>query len=183
VFCGHHVNQPRDSYDDDNSHVAVVTQSVVQDILWLHQAAQAISGIRVPAYFVKRDTRRYFAIVTPTKAFMDEYDAAWRRLTRDGEVHLRFHDQTEGANAVKQKPKIRYDIPEYAVLQWANLIRNCTIVEHPDTVSELAFDHSVEDHEVVLSCTLGTEVARVLRAKTFATRVAADKHFKASVSH
>jgi len=36
----------RSSYDDDNSHVAVVTQSVVQDIFWVAMAADKVREIR-----------------------------------------------------------------------------------------------------------------------------------------
>ncbi|KAH6850200.1 hypothetical protein B0I37DRAFT_428198 [Chaetomium sp. MPI-CAGE-AT-0009] len=77
--------RPAYSYDDDNSHVAVVSQSVVQDIFWIQQASEAIEEVRSPAYLVERGHGRYFVVVATTREFMDRYDAAWRRLAKDCE--------------------------------------------------------------------------------------------------
>ncbi len=79
-----------DRYDDDNSLVAVLTQSVVQDIFWLYQAVEAIKNLWFPTYFVARadDKPRCFIIMQLTKEFRERFDAAWRRLTRDGQVVL-----------------------------------------------------------------------------------------------
>ncbi|KAK4155741.1 P-loop containing nucleoside triphosphate hydrolase protein [Chaetomidium leptoderma] len=121
--------RPAFGFDDDNSHVAVVSQSVVQDIFWLYQAGCAIEAIRFPAYLVDRGNNRYCIIVALTKDFADTYEAAWRRLASDGEVKLRFHDEVEGL-----------DCP----------IWNCTIVEHPDSIDQLAVNHPTEEYELCL---------------------------------
>ncbi|KAL6407075.1 hypothetical protein AUP68_09901 [Ilyonectria robusta] len=70
------------SYDDDNSHLAAVTQSQVQDVFWLHEASVAIKEHLLPAYFVKKPSasgqaRRYYAIIRLTFDFKGRYDAAW----------------------------------------------------------------------------------------------------------
>ncbi|KAK3295984.1 AAA domain-containing protein [Chaetomium fimeti] len=121
--------RPAYSYDDDNSHVAVVTQSVIQDIFWIHQASEAIEEVSSPAYLVERDRGRYFVIVATTREFMGRYDAAWGRLAKECEVRLVFHDEVEGKARVSET--------------W-----NCTIVEHPD--DDLRTNHPVEAHEVIL---------------------------------
>lgn len=40
------------AFQNDNEQVAVVTQSIVQDFMWLHMAKLAILQKRWPAYFV-----------------------------------------------------------------------------------------------------------------------------------
>ncbi|KAF4979663.1 hypothetical protein FZEAL_4154 [Fusarium zealandicum] len=47
---------PAWSFHDDNSHVAVLTQSQVQGILWFREAAQDILKLRMPAYFIEAET-------------------------------------------------------------------------------------------------------------------------------
>jgi hypothetical protein len=86
------------SYHDDNSYVTVVTQSDIQDIFWIHQAAREIKKVRSPAYMVPRgnDNSRYYVVIALSKAFLDRFDAAWRRLTKDGQVKISFHDEHEG---------------------------------------------------------------------------------------
>ena len=87
------------SHVDDNSHVAAVTQSDIQDIFWVHQAAREIKKVRSPAYMVPRgkDDSRYYVVVALTKAFLDQFDAAWRRLTKDGQLRISFHNEHEGS--------------------------------------------------------------------------------------
>ena len=90
------------SYDDDNSHVAVVTQSVVQDELWLHQAICEIKERKFLAYLVHCGGANYNVVVALSKEFSDTFEAAWRRLAKDGEVQLEFEDKLEG-EATKPK--------------------------------------------------------------------------------
>ena len=86
------------SHIDDNSLVAAITQSDIQDIFWIHQAAREIKKVRSPAYMVPRgnDNSRYYVVIALSKAFLDRFDAAWRRLTKDGQVKISFHDEHEG---------------------------------------------------------------------------------------
>jgi hypothetical protein len=41
-------------FEDDNSHLAVMTQVVVQDIIWLDDAVNNTLAKRLPVYFVPR---------------------------------------------------------------------------------------------------------------------------------
>ncbi|KAM0420980.1 hypothetical protein ACHAPT_011223 [Fusarium lateritium] len=79
------------SHPDDTSHVTAVTQSIVQDVAWLDDAAKEIEGIKFPAYFVSppasgdiASTTSFIAIVSVTKEFREQYDSAWRRLAKPG---------------------------------------------------------------------------------------------------
>lgn len=90
---------PALTFDNDNSHVAVLTQSVVQDVMWVARDAADIFATKFRAYFVcfKQDAdlelpSRYFAIVPLTKEFRDRYESAWGRLTNKGSsLDLVFH--------------------------------------------------------------------------------------------
>ncbi len=42
------------------------------------------------------DDSRYYVVIALSKAFLDRFDAAWRRLTKDGRVRISFHDKHEG---------------------------------------------------------------------------------------
>src|SRR5690348_5285041 len=76
-------------YIDDNSHVAVVTQAVVQDVFWLHQTAEVMKKLWFPVYFVPRrhDESQFFVIIPMTR-FREWFDPAWRRLAKNREVVL-----------------------------------------------------------------------------------------------
>ncbi|KAK4149095.1 P-loop containing nucleoside triphosphate hydrolase protein [Chaetomidium leptoderma] len=151
--------RPAFSYDDDNSHVAVVTQSAVQDEFWLYQAARSIERSSVRAYLADNGQGWYYAILPLPKAFMDKYGDAWRRLAKDNEVYLDFEEQIEG---VEPNPQ-----------SWL-----CTIVGHPE--QDFRANHSVLDHEVILQCRQPFADREKFVPKTFSTRAAANASQKRS---
>lgn len=169
-----------------------MSQAVVQDVFWIHQAACAIRTAQVPAYLVDRGDGGYWVVVALTKAFAEKYDAALRRLTRDGEVKLNFYDEKVGA---KDKSTGWYDtlIPDSSSSSPSmsrcfgtplTLARNCVIVEHPTAVDALTTNHRVEAHEMVLFApALDAEAAKTFEPKAFATRAEADARFMISASH
>ncbi|KAG8167592.1 hypothetical protein KVR01_003281 [Diaporthe batatas] len=130
--------QPAYSFDDDNSHVAVVTQAVVQDVVWLDDAANEIADIKFPAYFVNsgpladEDTQSFYVVMPLTAEFRERFDSAWRRLTKVESFQLTlFSDESD------DKAKAHWD---------------CKIVNHPDGVEALAA-HPTDKYELVLySC-------------------------------
>ncbi|KAK3290860.1 P-loop containing nucleoside triphosphate hydrolase protein [Chaetomium fimeti] len=133
--------RPAFSYDDDNSHVAVVTQTVVQDEFWLHRAAGEIATVKSPAYFVDHGQGRYYVIVALRKSLMEEYGAAWRRLSKDNEVRLNI--EVEGATPCRQSWYVAWSVAQCMLLI---PIRLCTIVDHPD--QDIRTNHPVEDYEL-----------------------------------
>jgi hypothetical protein len=76
----------------------------VQDVFWLHQAAEEIRETRFSAYFVPLDpvphneARRLYAIMPLTREFRERYDAAWRRLTKNGLFRLDLFSSVEDGN-------------------------------------------------------------------------------------
>lgn len=116
--------------------------------------------------------------------FADEFDAAWRRLTQDGEVAVHFHDKRpDGSKANSCKWYVRYRHGDVIIAMSSRLIgsRDCAIVEHPDVVSALA-DHPIEVYELVLSGNLADDDT-TFEAKTFASRSAANQRLKSGDEH
>jgi hypothetical protein len=90
-------------YDNDNSHLAVITQANVQDVLWLNTAAGDIARIRFPAYFIQLnpdlDTSiqgtRFYAVVSLTEYFRKLHNEAWRRLARNRTFRLNLFESAD----------------------------------------------------------------------------------------
>lgn len=86
------------TFDNDNEHLAALTQSQVQDIMWVHDAAVEIAATSLRAYFVPTrggpvEECNFFYVVVPLgKEFMDKYEETWRRLTSSGLLTLNVWD-------------------------------------------------------------------------------------------
>jgi hypothetical protein len=88
------------TFEDSNSHVAVITQSVVQDTLWIANAAAAIFATALSAYFVPTEigsddsaktARTYFVIVKLPQDLRSTYEQQWKALTNCEAFKLAFH--------------------------------------------------------------------------------------------
>ncbi|KAJ3530916.1 hypothetical protein NM208_g3330 [Fusarium decemcellulare] len=97
----HHVKGPQFapawSYDDDNSHLTAVTQSQVQDVMWLYAEALEISNERRLAYFVSKppapnESAKYFVIVKMGPEFWHRFRDNWHHLTGRYRLSLLMHD-------------------------------------------------------------------------------------------
>ncbi|KAL7759722.1 hypothetical protein ACKLNR_009812 [Fusarium oxysporum f. sp. zingiberi] len=89
------------NYPTDGHHVAALTQSLVQDIMWLHRDCLEMDKEKRAAYFVKKPTTlkqstRYYVIVSMGKGFFTHFAKAWARLTKDFQVKLMIYDKDEG---------------------------------------------------------------------------------------
>ncbi|KAH6959138.1 putative DNA helicase [Fusarium avenaceum] len=101
------------SYSTDDSHVASVTQSVVQDIMWLHRDCLEMDKVKRAAYFVQKPTTlkqstRYYVIVSMGNGFFDHFEKAWARLCKYFSLSLAIHegDYTEEWKArIREYPK------------------------------------------------------------------------------
>ncbi|KAH7312285.1 P-loop containing nucleoside triphosphate hydrolase protein [Stachybotrys elegans] len=123
---------PMLSYTDDNTHVAVLVQSLAQDIVWVEEAARAIRKTMFDVYFVANDNadpqRRFYVVVPLTEAFSETYAEAWRRLAKEGLLILDLYDRATGKQLAAWDAKI---------------------IEHPSTVGKL-HAHPVKEYELVL---------------------------------
>ncbi|PNH28068.1 hypothetical protein VD0002_g2806 [Verticillium dahliae] len=122
-------------FKDDNSHLTAMTQSVVQDVIWLAQAAEEISRTPGPVYFVPfnlsvepADEVKFYIIVPLTQEFRDAYASAWRRLARNLKLQVFLFRHTD------DKDPATWD---------------CEIIVAPQRINILK-DHPTALHEVVL---------------------------------
>ncbi|KAF5678612.1 DNA helicase [Fusarium heterosporum] len=118
-------------HPDNKSMLVVMTQAVVQDVMWLDDAVQKIGEVKVRGYFVPaaREDQFHVVIALPDE-FMKEFEAPWRRLTK----------KTPAFNLHMYNRKVS-DAP---AADW-----DCKITSHPKNIPELA-KHSIEHRELVL---------------------------------
>lgn len=92
---------PAWSFDNDNEHLAALTHSQAQDIIWMHNAAQEMSQQRFRAYFVQsgdedlQTARDLLAIVPLGRDFLTRHEQAWRRLVESGFVTLLLRNEAD----------------------------------------------------------------------------------------
>ncbi|KAJ3538736.1 hypothetical protein NM208_g5772 [Fusarium decemcellulare] len=116
------------SYPDDNAHLSALTQSQVQDVMWLDQAAAEIRHLRFSTYFIESEPgTKYFAIVATPKSFREKFASALRLLFKDGPFQLRLFDSLEDDKAA-------------AVGKW-----DARIVHNPKKIDALDGHMSAED--------------------------------------
>ncbi|CAG9982658.1 unnamed protein product [Clonostachys byssicola] len=91
------------NFGDDDSRLAVLTQSVVQDTLWLALAAAKIFATKFSAYFVPLKKRSetdttydtYYAVIQLTGEFRHQYKKEWDQLTNCESFKLAFLRPTD----------------------------------------------------------------------------------------
>ncbi|PON27775.1 hypothetical protein TGAM01_v203542 [Trichoderma gamsii] len=89
---------PAWSFDNENEHLAALTQSEIQDVMWVHQASKEIRQEFLRAYFIApgdadpQDCRELFAIVSLGTQFIEQYRQPWSRLVSSGHLKLRLFD-------------------------------------------------------------------------------------------
>lgn len=82
--------QASESFKSDNQEIAVVSQSVVQDYMWLHDAKKEILARQLPAYFIpcedseEGNDRKYFVVLYLDAAFRLGFEDAWRVFVKEG---------------------------------------------------------------------------------------------------
>ncbi|RGP71947.1 DNA helicase [Fusarium sporotrichioides] len=169
-----HKYKPDYMLPDNNSLITAMTQSVVQDMMWLDDAVKATSTIKVPGYFipeVSEGTRSYYVVVALPPEFIPGFDAAWRRLTKNADA---FNLLIWGSKN-KLAPQADWD---------------CRLMSHPETLDQLS-DHPIKDHEIVLlvcrpePCEKRNDMGRsnMYHVKTYPNREEANKAFEQSEDH
>ncbi|KAM0282168.1 hypothetical protein ACHAO9_010313 [Fusarium lateritium] len=147
------------NYSTDDSHVASVTQSIVQDIMWLHQDCLEMDKVQRAAYFVQKPTTfkqstRYYVIVSMGNGFFEHFEKAWARLSKDFQLNLVIHD---GEETESWKARIR---------------------EYPEALEALN-DHPLADNEDELALEVIPPKAYRAKIKEFENRSKADEAGKA----
>ncbi|KAL6824147.1 WD40-repeat-containing domain protein [Trichoderma camerunense] len=96
-------------FKDDNDHLTAMTQSQVQDFVWLHAAADGIYKIKLRASFVSTSgsPSSYiddFYVVVQLKEFPSRYDAALRCLLNSDTLCLHIYDPAVRAPVDRERP-------------------------------------------------------------------------------
>ncbi|KAL6886055.1 P-loop containing nucleoside triphosphate hydrolase protein [Trichoderma evansii] len=100
--------KPAWSFDNDNEHLAALTQSQVQDVMWIHKASQKIAETKFRAYFVNPlDSAHFYVIVPLGRESLLQHKDAWRILTKSGFLKLGLFDNEEGKGLAKWDARIQ----------------------------------------------------------------------------
>jgi hypothetical protein len=101
------------SFDNDNEHLAALTQSQVQDVMWIHKASREIVEIRFKAYFINtqdcppQQCNLFYAIVPLNKLFLARYKDIWRRIIKSGFLTLKLLHNEEGEDPASWDARIQ----------------------------------------------------------------------------
>lgn len=162
----------RQSFDDDNSHVAVLTQSVAQDQIWVAHEAAKLFATKVHAYLVPEhegsaEPASYFAIVAFTDELRAKFELLWKAISKpDARLSLAFHKDM----APIDPPSIE-GISEWKKLtqaQWMAKMRN-----HPASIPVLK-DHPVKEGELVFQVRVDRRPGNAVDVKMWPSREVAD---------
>lgn len=124
-------------FEDDNEHLAALTQSQAQDIVWVANAADKIRGTIFRAYFVvigsaaPADATRFYVVLPAGREFLEENETAWRRLSNSEVFKVDLYDEGEDDGP---KGPARWD---------------AKLVDNPSVMDELSA-HPVDKHDIVL---------------------------------
>lgn len=167
-------------FADDNEAVSALSQAEVQDIMWLHQAAERISKLKFRGYFVEvaKDSLQrghtYYAIIRVGCDFLQEHANFLEVLAKDEMLKLSFFEENPSAGD---------EAYEYAA--W-----DAKIAFNPDRILELSADHPTNIHtEIVLRVRQPGELdeneddGRQARLCIFEDRARANDAFESDMSH
>ncbi|KAM0669770.1 hypothetical protein ACQRIU_000165 [Beauveria bassiana] len=98
-----HQFAPRFVLDSDDDHNIAVNHTVVQDVLWIYEAAHDIKKMRRPLYFascVNLDGKvKYYVVFSLPEDFWAAYGDAWRRLAKFSRVEVSLYDSEAGSDS------------------------------------------------------------------------------------
>jgi hypothetical protein len=79
-------------FENDNNHISAMVHSMAQDVIWVVETAREIVADIHDAYFIevrnKPPRAEYLAVVKLPLDYLDGYEAAWTRLTKDGTLEI-----------------------------------------------------------------------------------------------
>ncbi|CAH0049226.1 unnamed protein product [Clonostachys solani] len=157
------------TFPSDEARMTVVTQSAIQDVLWLAEAAAEIFATKLSAYFIPSQSdqdgmcSRYYVIIPLSKEFYGKYEQEWPALTDCESFKLAFHDH----DSVIAPPSLaeEEEWKKLALGTWDARIEQCP--KHVDVMAQ----HPVDGNELVLFVSRG---ALGLKVPTFQDRSAAN---------
>ncbi|KAF9768906.1 hypothetical protein IL306_013754 [Fusarium sp. DS 682] len=158
------------SFDTDDSHVTVLTQSLVQDVLWIHKGCLEMATKLGSAYFVKKSasmkSTKWYAIVRMDPKFWKQYKTIWPRASEIATMKLLVHP---GPN----------EVPE----SWANDLSEhwtARICQDPQNLTALN-QHPLNENDLVIEAI--EPVDSQLEIKEFTGREEASVAYDTNKAH
>lgn len=169
------------TFDNDNDHMAAVTQAVAQDVMWIADAAAEIFTTKFSAYFVPTRSdgtieSRHYAIVPLTVDFRARYIKEWKRLTKDDVLQLAFHK--DGSELARPDLEEEEEWHEKALDVW-----DAKIIRSTYGIDALNGHPTAEDDLVLLVCRGSKSTRKVEEVALFGNRSLANASFKEEKSH
>ncbi|KAK0756460.1 hypothetical protein N5P37_010932 [Trichoderma harzianum] len=122
------------TFDNDNEHLAAMTQSQVQDIMWLYKEVQQVAETRLRAYFVKVEdnslVNEFYAVVPLKDNFIQRFREIWPQLIKDEFLQIKLFDSDDNGD---EKPA-----------SW-----DAKIMEYPRGLAIMA-RHQIRDNDLIL---------------------------------
>lgn len=134
---------PSLTFRNDNDHAAIMSQSVVQDVWWLHLAQQAILKEQIPVYFVPREKDNnsvYYVVVQVPEALRVSHDDAWRHFVVNDTLKVRLFDYLGQSRHELDQDGKRNPIPDW----------DAEIMENPESIKVLKDNGHLEREGLVL---------------------------------
>lgn len=139
------------AYESLNAYVAVLTQAIAQDVMWLDKAAAQIEAMFFRAYFVSLDETpadkgtRFYVVMPLTKEFRESIESPWRRLKKNLPFSLSLR-----ANKSNKYPAFWHVLRSICPYLLTNsFARKCIILDHPGGIDRLAAHHN-DKYDLVL---------------------------------
>ncbi|KAH7161858.1 putative DNA helicase [Dactylonectria macrodidyma] len=94
-------------FDNDDAHLATLTQAQVQDVWPLHEATLKIKKVKLSAYFVDQDNldsaKVFFIVVPLPDEFQRRFEDAWRRLANGSPLTIDVYGNPEDEDDLLQQ--------------------------------------------------------------------------------
>ncbi|OPB40624.1 hypothetical protein A0O28_0007040 [Trichoderma guizhouense] len=121
------------TFNNDNEHLAAMTQSQVQDVMWLCREVQQVADTKLRTYFVNVEENslinlidEFYAIVPLKDDFIHRFREIWPQLIKNEFLQIKLFDSDE-------KPA-----------SW-----DAKIIEHPRDLAIMSH-HQIRDNDLVL---------------------------------
>lgn len=138
-----HQFKPAWSFDNDNEHLAALTQYQVQDVMWIHKAAQEIGEMKFRACFINAQdcppdgAKQFYVVVPLSNLFLANYEKAWRKLIKSEFLQLRLFDHEKDKTLGSWDARIHDATNDLAIIQQQQRVRDLVLLVRKPHNTEL----------------------------------------------
>lgn len=135
------------NFPDVSSMQSAITQSAVQDCLWIAVEVAKIFAKKHPAYFIPAqqdaaDSSRFFVIVQMGEKYRKSIGNVWSYVNKDGSLRLALHQDMSPLDTPSLTDHDNWR-------KYAKSIWNAKIIEKANSIPELK-DHPLRDFDLLL---------------------------------